>query len=151
MMHEDYQKSGIHISDVDFLIEDDRYLYLVEYKNACVPGAANPEAFNPEGNRMIDKVSRKFYDSLHYLHLFDRSKPVDYIYVLEYPKGDYVTRKRLRNRLKKELPFELQKQVGKGRRLIHKVDVVSIREWNENEFYGRYPICPVDLIPGLPA
>ena len=31
-MHEDYQKSGIHISDVDFLIEDDKYLYLVDYK-----------------------------------------------------------------------------------------------------------------------
>ena len=52
-MHEDYQKSGIHISDVDFLIEDDKYLYLVEYKNACVPGAANPEAFNPEDTRFV--------------------------------------------------------------------------------------------------
>lgn len=29
-MHRDYQKAGIHINDVDFLIEDENYLLMVE-------------------------------------------------------------------------------------------------------------------------
>ena len=33
-MHADYQKAGIHIKDVDFLIETDSHLIMVEYKNA---------------------------------------------------------------------------------------------------------------------
>ena len=53
-------------------------------------------------------------------------------------------RKRLRNRLKKELPFALQENIGNGRKLIEKVDVVSIEEWNKDENYGKYPIVPVD-------
>lgn len=54
--------------------------------------------------------------------------------------GDCITRKRLRNRMKRMLPFELQKKIGNGRNLIKHVDVVSIDEWNRNELYGRYPI-----------
>lgn len=52
-------------------------------------------------------------------------------------------RKRLRNRLKMELPFTLQENIGKGRKRIEKVDVVSIEEWNKDRNYGKYPIVPV--------
>lgn len=54
-------------------------------------------------------------------------------------------RKRLRNRLKMELPFTLQENIEKGRKLIEKVDVVSIEEWNKDKNYGKYPIVPVVL------
>ena len=33
-------------------------------------------------------VVKKFYDSLHYLTLLRKEKPKDFVYVLEYPKGD---------------------------------------------------------------
>lgn len=142
-IHEDYHEAGLHINDVDFVIENDSYLFLLEYKNANIANAVKPEAFNPMGDKKIFQVTRKFYDSLHYLRLLDKSKPIQYVYVLEYPNGDQTSRKRLRNKLKMELPFELQKKIGNGRKLIDKVDVVSIKEWNEDESYGKYPILPI--------
>ncbi len=75
----------------------------------------------------------------------EKTKPVQYIYILEYPDGDIVTRKRLRERMKQKLPFVLQENIGNGKKLIEAVDVVSIKEWNEDENYGKYPIMPIDL------
>ena len=40
-MHKDYQEAGIHINDVDFLIENATHIIMVEYKNACLAKAAN--------------------------------------------------------------------------------------------------------------
>ena len=50
-MNQDYHNAGIHISDVDFLIENVSHILMVEYKNAMISGASNPVAFNP----MADK------------------------------------------------------------------------------------------------
>lgn len=48
-MHEDYKEiREIPLCDVDWIIENEKYMILVEYKNANVPGAAKPEAFEPE-------------------------------------------------------------------------------------------------------
>mgnify|MGYP006906603017 CR=1 FL=1 len=139
-MHEEYHNAGIHISDVDFLIENSTHIFMVEYKNACLANAEKPEAFNPMADKKIAIATRKFYDALHYLTLLDKRKPVRYIYILEYPNGDITTRKRLRNRLKAELPFKLQDNVGNGKKLIERLDVLSIEEWNTDSNYGNYPI-----------
>ena len=77
---------------------------------------------------------------MHYLRLLDKNKPVWYIYILEYPNGDVITRKRLRNRLKAELPFSLQENIGNGKKLIDRVEVLSIDEWNADSEYGSFPI-----------
>lgn len=142
-MHEDYHNAGIHLHDVDFLIENSTHILMVEYKNACVANAANPEAFRPTEDKKIAIIVRKFYDSLHYLRLLEKNKPVRYIYILEYPKGDVTTRKRLRNRIKKELPFSLQENIGNGIKLIDRIDVLSIDEWNADSDYGSFPIKQV--------
>lgn len=139
-IHEDYHNAGIHINDVDFLIENSTHILMVEYKNACLASAKNPEAFHPMEDKKISIITRKFYDSLHYLRLLDKTKPVWYIYILEYPNGDVTTRKRLRNRLKMELPFSLQKNIGNGKRLIDRVDVLSIDEWNADNQCGNFPV-----------
>ena len=128
------------MSDVDFLIEDLDSLLMVEYKNANIKGAAKPDAYDPNQEKNYTKLVKKFYDSLHYLNLLHKVRPVQYICVIEYPTSDSVTRRRLRNRLKKDLPFQLQENIGKGRKLIEAVDVVSIEEWNRNQIYGKYPI-----------
>lgn len=94
-------------------------------------------------DKKILVASRKFYDSLHYLRLLDKNKPIQYIYILEYPNGDTTARKRLRNRLKMELPFVLQDNIGNGKKLIEHVDVLSIAEWNADNSYGKYPIKQV--------
>ena len=142
-MHHEYHHAGVHLSDVDFLIEDMDSLFMVEYKNANIKGAANPDTYDPNQEKNYKKLVKKFYDSLHYLNLLHKVKPVQYICVVEYPASDSVTRRRLRNRLKKDLPFQLQENIGKGRKLIEAVDVVSLAEWNENEIYGKYPISLV--------
>ncbi|MDE7319748.1 MAG: hypothetical protein K2N46_08455 [Lachnospiraceae bacterium] len=139
-MHEDYQKAGIHINDVDFIIENATHIFMVEYKNACIANAENSAAFHPMSDKKILTATRKFYDSLHYLSLLNKNKPVQYIYILEYPNGDATTRKRLRNRLKTELPFALQAHMGNGKKLIEQVNVLSIDEWNTDCIYGNYPI-----------
>ena len=144
-MHEDYHNAGIHINDVDFLIENATHILMVEYKNACLENAENPNAFHPMEEKKISIATRKFYDSLHYLRLLEKDKPIQYIYILEYPNGDATTRKRLRDRLKTELPFVLQNNIGKGKKLIERVEVLSIAEWNADSNYREYPIKRVTL------
>ena len=143
-LHDIYEKSKVQLNDVDFIIETDENILLVEYKNANIPGAAAPEKFDPMTGRSFDRVVRKFYDSLHYLRLIEKTKPAVYVYILEYPKGDIVMRKRLRNNMKQKLPFALQDNVNPNMPIIDGVDVVSISEWNKNTTYGKYPISPCD-------
>lgn len=139
-MHQDYHNAGLHINDVDFLIENSTHILMVEYKNACLSNVEKPDAFHPMADKKITVIVRKFYDSLHYLRLLDKNKPIQYIYILEYPGGDVTTRKRLRNRLKRELPFALQNNIGNGNKLIDRVSVLSIDEWNSDSNFGNYPI-----------
>ncbi len=143
-LHEQYQVAQCSLSDVDWILETDGKIVLVEYKNANVAGAKNPGAFKPKEEKVIDKVVKKFYDSLHYLILLGKTKPKEYVYILEHPNGDSVSRKMIRNRMKSKLPFLLQENVGEGRKLIEKLDVLSIDEWNANERYCEFPIMPCE-------
>ena len=137
-----FKETGNWLADVDFVIETEEKLLLVEYKNANIDGACNPEAFNPSEDKKVNNVIKKFYDTLHYLTLKDKLKPKDFIYVLEYPKGDKVSRGLLRNRLQKYLPFRLQNKFS-NIRLIEKLEVLSIEEWNEHSEYGAFPLTRV--------
>lgn len=138
-----YHNAGVQLKDADFIIEGNQLL-VVEYKNSNVPGAAHPESFNPLAEKKIRAVIQKFYDTLPYLYLIGKNRPPKYVYIVEAPASDSVMRKRLRNRMQTELPFQLQKRIGNGRKLIAGVDVVSIQEWNENPDYGKYPLKPVN-------
>ena len=132
------------LCDVDFIIETDTNILLVEYKNANVPGAAHPEAFEPSKNNKLENVANKFYDSLHWLYLVGKDKPRKYIYVLEYPLGNSSSRLMVRNKLQERLPFKLQSACANlGRKLIDEVRVVDIEEWNNDKELGAYPFNPV--------
>ena len=56
-MNRDYSKAGLHINDVDFVIENSTDVFLAEYKNADIPDAVNPGAFNPMEDKKVDVVS----------------------------------------------------------------------------------------------
>lgn len=149
-IHEYYQDpSHIYgnlgfLCDVDFVIETETNILLVEYKNANVPGAAHPEAFKPASGNKLQNVANKFFDSLHFLHLAGKDKPKKYIYVLEYPTGNLTSRLMVRNELQNRLPFKLQRALSNSdRRLIEEVRVVNIEEWNADEELGKYPFLPV--------
>ena len=129
------------MKDTDFVIESDTTIYLVEYKNANVPGADNPGAFRPESANSLNKVAEKYYDTFHCLNLLGKNKPKKYIYVLEYPAGNSTSRLLVRNNLQKKLPFKLQAQLGvAGAKMIDEVKVVDIEEWNADPELGKFPI-----------
>lgn len=139
-LHLQYIDTNSVLSDVDWIMETNKKIYLVEYKNADILDAQNPRAFKPAEDVKINKVVKKFYDSLHYLTLLGKTKPKEYIYILEYPNGDSTSRRLIRNRLKSKLPFVLQENVGTGKKLIDRVEVLSIDEWNDDPGYGEFPI-----------
>lgn len=131
------------LSDVDFFIEEEKKFIFIEYKNACIKEAANADAFKPSDDSSIRKIARKFYDSTFYLRLKmkEGTKPLDYVYILEYPKGDSVTRKAIRNKISNYLPFSLQEELSAKKPLIEDFQVLSIAEWNEK--YQDYPLTPL--------
>lgn len=152
-IHDLYNDCGLTsvLCDADFVFETRDCILLVEYKNAKVPEArvhATPDTeYNPFRSEKLLNIASKYYDSMHYLRLLGKNKPIRYVFVLEYPKGDTASRKALRNRLKKHLPFELQERLAKGIKLIESVDVVNIAEWNGDATYGQFPIKPVSANP----
>lgn len=152
-IHTLYHACGLPeiLCDADFVIETEDAILLIEYKNANIPEArahATEETeYNPFQTNKFNKIVSKFYDSLHYLRLIGKEKPVHYIWVLEYPKGNSTSRRMLRNNLKRKLPFQLQERLNTGISLIDSVCVVNISEWNSDANYGQYPILPVSQLP----
>jgi hypothetical protein len=148
-IHDLYHTCGVDgiLSDADFAVETESKMLLIEYKNANIPEAiAHNTAstqYDPFKQDNFNKLVSKYYDSLHYLHLAGKEKPVCYVCLLEYPDSDSVSRKRLRNRLKKRLPFQMQEQFDTGVKLIESVAVVNIEEWNADELFGQFPIQPI--------
>lgn len=139
-IHTVYNSLGAPLKDVNLAIEDAEGVILVEYKNANIPEAVNRNAFQPDSEKKIMDVSVKFYDSLHYLRLAGKDESVSYVYVLEYPHGDSVTRRRLRNRIQ----TRLQEAAGNGRKLIERLEVLSIQEWNAHARYAKFPLGKVE-------
>lgn len=138
-----YHSAGVKLKDVDWIIEDDDYIYLVEYKNALANNTKESKEFDPNEDKKRDAVVQKFYDSLHYLYLKGKSKKRKYIYVVEAIGLDLTMRKKLKKNLRSNLPFKLQENVSNSVKLIEDLDVLSIDDWNKDDVYGKYPISQV--------
>lgn len=137
-LHECYGEIGNFLSDVDFIAETNEHILLIEYKNANIKDAVSPDSFKPDSDEMIHKIARKFYDSLVYVNSLKKDKPINYYYILEYPKGDSVTRKLIRNRISDKLFFSINNV-----KLITDFNVMSINEWNTG-IYSMFPITHND-------
>ena len=134
------------LCDVDFIIETQPHILLVEYKNSAIQGAAHPERFNPSSENKLENVAMKLYYSSHWLYLMGKDKPKMLVYILEYPAGNSTSRLLIRNMLQQRLPFALQSKItGAGRKLIDEVKVLNISEWNSDAELGRYPLRPVGI------
>lgn len=124
---------------------EQRYLQKkMEYKNANVPGAVRPELFNPLADKKLNNVARKYVDSISY---FLATKPINakkiYVYIVEAPHSDSTTRRLLRERIAKRLPFEFQMNPQFRDTLIDRFEVLSIDEWNSHTEYSKFPITLV--------
>ena len=130
-----YRRANLELADVDYILEYQKRLILLEYKNAKIAweqGHFNDALkFNPHSDSMISKVAHKFFDSWFYLSAHRCKRPVTYIYILEWPKGDGVTRRNLRNRIERILPFRFQKMEAPIKGIIDEFSVLSIKEWNQ--------------------
>ena len=62
--------------DVDLVIESEDYIFLVEYKNANVAGASNPEALRPDSGNKLENVAKKYFvaNNLRFITIGDSYK-----------------------------------------------------------------------------
>ena len=131
---------GSLLSDVDFIAESKDKLLFIEYKNSNIKHVDKPKDFNSLSEDSINKVARKYYDSLNFIQAIGgkrKRKKKIYIYLVETPTSNKTTRKGIRNRLKKKLPFKLQEKNGLDN-MITDVQVLSIDEWKQK--YRKFPI-----------
>lgn len=128
------------LCDADWIIENERYLIVVEYKNACIRGAKKSKNFKPLSK--IDNLVSKYLDTLHYLNILDKHKPRQYVCVLEYEASEGTSRGLMREKLKNRL-FSLQEADWAKAKLIDSVLVLSVEEWNSHAEYSRFPILPI--------
>ncbi|MGL5753740.1 MAG: hypothetical protein ACRCYC_00230 [Paraclostridium sp.] len=136
------------LNDVDFITELNNEVLFIEYKNSNIPNAVRPEAMlkkiieKPE--KFYASIAKKYYDSLLVLWSCrgnEKDKPISYIFLIEDKLIDEVMRKKLKAKIKNQLPFNL-----KGdqilREVISKFEVYNLKEWNRE--FPHIKITPVE-------
>lgn len=132
------------LNDVDFVVETEKELIFIEYKNATHKKVVNPEAFNPLSEKNKRRIPKKYYDSLNFIQSTGRGvgKSKIYICIFEAKLSDPNTGDFIRNELMNRLPFKL-----KEKSILHGIDlkesmiddfcVLNISQWNER--YKQFP------------
>lgn len=155
-IHDIFHENNVHWNDADFVAEyllgNDKQkikLLFVEYKNANIKRAIENQSktkpFNAMEDKKINNVARKYIDTLSYLFAVrPSSAEKKYVYILEAPNSDKVTRNLVREKIMKLLPFQFQKVLPVSERMIDTFEVLSIEEWNQNEVYKNFPISKIE-------
>ena len=125
------------LNDVDFITEYNDKIIFLEYKNANIKNAVNPNAFVDKIKRDPEKfyknIAKKYYDSLMMFWSTGGNKdefPIIYVLLVEAPIMDAKIRKQLRIKIGKQLPLNLQED-SIVREMLSKFEVLSIDEWKE--------------------
>jgi len=125
------------LSDVDFVIDSKDEVIFLEYKNASINGVANPSAFlcKLKTEKFYHRIAKKFYGSL-FLHWACRENesdlPIVYILLIEHPEIDGKIRKKLREKICKQLPFSLKDEQSIKRSVLNKFEVLNLDEWHQS-------------------
>lgn len=133
-----------YLSDVDFVIEEKEKLICLEYKNANIKNAENPEAFQRKviGEDFWKKMAKKFYGTMFLIWACNKNqkeKPVQYILLMETnPTMDAALKKRFTAKMMRQLPFAYKDICEVRRRVIDDFVLADLKEWNEK--YPQYPI-----------
>lgn len=123
------------LSDVDFITETDKEVIFIEYKNANIKDAVNPDAMlqKIKHETFYHKIARKFYDSLL---LFwarkgnEKELPIVYVLIIEHPILDKKLRRKLKLKIEKQLPFQLNDSMI-SKQVISDFEVMNLDEWKE--------------------
>ena len=125
------------LNDVDFITEYNDKIIFLEYKNANIKNAVNPNAFVDKIKRDPEKfyknIAKKYYDSLMMFWATGGNKdefPIIYVLLIEAPIMDAKIRKQLRIKIGKQLPLNL-KEDSIVREILSRFDVLSIDDWKE--------------------
>lgn len=125
----------ITLSDVDFIAKTDKEILFIEYKNANIKGASKPNELHEglKGDKKINQIVKKYYDSLLVLWAFqDKNElPIRYIFLVEGPLIDAEFRRRIKFYLMNRLPFKLENKED-ARRFISAVEVYNLEEFRKN-------------------
>ncbi len=137
---------GEFLSDVDFVIEEDNQIVLMEYKNACVPETANPEALyqkvQSNNEKFWKKIAKKFYGTMFLVWATGRNvndKKVKYVLLIETtPLIDSVLRMRLKEKMMSLLPFKYKQEGEIKREVISEFEIMDLSKWRKE--YPDYKI-----------
>lgn len=133
--HEIARKTTL-LSDVDFVVENSDSVMFLEYKNASVLGASNPDAFGEKmkSEKFYIQMAKKFFDSL-FMHWAcngnTKDLPITYSLIIEHPEIDGRIRRKLREKVFNQLPFKMLSDEQVKRRILDKFEVLNIDEWND--------------------
>lgn len=139
-----------YLSDVDFVVEDKDRLICLEYKNAGIKNASNPEAFQKKvaTEPFWKRLAKKFYGTMFLVWASDKNqanKPVQYVLLIETNPGlDDALKKKLVAKLPEHLPFMYQTEDEIKRHVIDEFLLVNLEEWKEK--YPQYPIRDIEEI-----
>lgn len=134
------------LSDVDFITETEEEILFIEYKNANISNAKNPDGLLKKASTetFYKKIARKYYDSLLLFWACNRNGkqlPIVYILLIEHPMIDKKIRKMLKEKIKKQLPFNLN-DLRIANTMISDFDVCNLEEWKEK--FPYIIITPVE-------
>ncbi|WPK10300.1 hypothetical protein R6U77_10165 [Lysinibacillus louembei] len=140
------------LSDVDFITETAQEVVFIEYKNANIKNAVNPDAMlqKIKHETFYSKIARKFYDSLLLFWACkgnEKELPITFVLIIEHPILDKKLRRQLKLKIEKQLPLQLNVPMI-ARQMISSFEVLSLDEWQE-----RFPqivvreVIPIDETP----
>lgn len=137
--------SNVMLSDVDFITETNNEVLFIEYKNAGIKGASNPDAMlkKTKHEDFYKRIARKYYDSLLMFWACkgnEKELPIVYVLLIEHPLIDKKLRKILEMKIGKQLPIKL-----KGEKILREVlsnfKVYNLEEWRSS--FPQIKITPV--------
>lgn len=133
------------MSAVDFVVELEKALLLIEVKNVNRGIRAQNDCAKylrkiAEGSPFIDPLVRKFRDTLLYLHCEERVvKPIRCIVYLELPKDAKYPLAPLTSLLSNSLPLLGTKRTGRWKRELAESAAILDREtWNR--IFDLFPV-----------
>lgn len=139
--------SNLILSDVDFITETDKEILFIEYKNANIKGAVNPDGMfsKIKHQDFYMKIARKYYDSL--LLFWTRKGSISewsiaYVLLIEHPMIDKKLRKQLKLKIGNQLPLKLNDD-HILKKYLSRFEVFNLEEWQEN--FPEINITPVAM------
>lgn len=147
--HELSQKTTM-LADVDFVIDTKEKIIFLEYKNATAKRVTNPDAIKEKilGDKKLkfyENISKKFYSTLFILWSCNKNeedKDIEYVLLIEHPEIDGRVRRKLRNKIGKQLPFKLLEDERIKRKILSEFKFLNMEEWQG--MYSEFPITEID-------